>query len=204
MQMTATSAPTAGFADPVQQSQTAFRALLDAMARPGRMTLIDSAVGHPDGVVPALAAAALTLCDLDTPVWLGPGLDTEAMRGWLRFHTGAPLVSAPEKADFALLDAAAGLPALGMFHHGSDAAPEGGATLLVQTGALDGAAAMTWRGPGIRDASTMPLCGLPEDFWHSRAALSAAFPRGIDLYLCAGSALIGLPRSTAISFTAEA
>jgi len=196
--------PAAGFADPVPQSQLAFRALLDAMARPGRLTCIPGGTGHPAGMAPALAAAALTLCDLDTPVWLGPGCDGDAVRNWLRFHTGAPLVADAAAADFVLIDAAAGLPAPDIFSLGSDAAPERGATLLIQTATLQGAAAMIWRGPGIRDAVAMPDCGLADRFWRVRAALSGAFPRGFDLYLFAGSDLIGLPRSTSISFATEA
>lgn len=198
------TAPAPGFADAVQQSQLAFRALLDAMARPGRIAALPGDIGHPAGMAPALAAAALTLCDLDTPVWLGPGFDADAVRGWLRFHTGAPLAAVADAADFALLDAAAGLPALDMFSLGSDAAPDRGATLLVQVGTLAGATAMTWRGPGIKDAVAMPDCGLPMAFWRARAALSVEFPRGLDLYFCAGSSVIGLPRSTAISFATEA
>lgn len=199
-----TSAPAAGFADAVQQSQLAFRALLDAMARPGRVAAIAGEIGRPAGMAPALAAAALTLCDLDTPVWLGPGLDTDDVRGWLRFHTGAPLVADASLADFALIDAAAGLPALERFSLGTDMAPERGATLLLQVATLTGDAAMTWRGPGIKDSMAMPRCGLPMDLWRARAALSGEFPRGLDLYLCAGHDVIGLPRSTAITLATEA
>jgi alpha-D-ribose 1-methylphosphonate 5-triphosphate synthase subunit PhnH len=197
------TAPAAGFADAVQQSQVAFRALLDAMSRPGRIAAIPGGIGHSAGMAPALAAAALTLCDLDTPVWLGPGFDNDTVRGWLRFHTGAPLAADAAAADFALIDAAAGLPALDRFSLGTDMAPERGATLLIQAASLTGDAAMTWRGPGIRDAVAMSLCGLPMDFWRVRAALSAEFPRGLDIYVCAGDGVIGLPRSTAITFPTE-
>src|SRR3546814_5983453 len=96
----------------------------------------------------------------------------------LRFHTGAPRAASAAAADFALLDAAAGLPALDVFSLGSDAAPDRGATLLVQMATLAGETAMTWRGPGIKDAVTMPFCGLPAEVWRARAVLSAEFPRG--------------------------
>src|SRR3546814_9978851 len=46
---------------------------------------------------------------------------------------------------------------------GSDAAPDRGATLLVQIATLAGETAMTWRGPGIKDAVTMPFCGRSEE-----------------------------------------
>lgn len=196
MQMTT---PATGFDNPVQQSQQAFRALLDAMARPGRLTTVETEAGHPEGLAPALAAALLTLADLDTPVWLGPGFDSEAVKTWLRFHSGAPLAVKSGQAAFVLLDAAQ-MPALDSFFFGTDETPERGATLLIQVPALTGASAMTWRGPGIRESVAMPLCGLDKDVWRQRAALSIEFPRGLDLYLGCGRDLIGLPRSTAISF----
>lgn len=192
--------PAAGFHDPVQQSQQAFRILLDAMARPGRVMDQAFDCGHPEGLSPVLAAGLLTLADLDTPVWLGAGFDTPAMRDWLRFHTGAPLAAKPDQAALALLDAAA-MPTLENFSLGSDEAPERGATLLVQVPSLDGAAAMTWRGPGIKDSVAMPLCGLDAALWRQRAQLSAVFPRGLDIYLGCGRQVIGLPRSTIVSLT---
>lgn len=191
--------PAAGFDDPVQQSQQAFRALLDAMARPGRVTTVESETGHPEGLAPALAATLLTLADLDTPVWFGPGFDNEAVKTWLRFHSGAPLATKSDQAAFALLDATQ-MPALESFSFGTDESPERGATLLVQVSGLTGPAAMTWRGPGIRDSIAMPYCGLDQTLWRQRAALSTEFPRGLDLYLGCGRDLVALPRSTAISF----
>jgi alpha-D-ribose 1-methylphosphonate 5-triphosphate synthase subunit PhnH len=197
--MNAMMQPAPGFHDPVQQSQQAFRALLDAMARPGRIVTVDCEAGHPEGLGPALAAALLTLADLDTPVWLGPGYDTEAMKTWLRFHSGAPLTAKADQAAFALLDGAQ-MPALESFSLGTDEAPERGATLLVQVPALTGAAAMTWRGPGIKDGVAVPACGLDQAVWRQRAALGIEFPRGVDLFFGCGRDLIGLPRSTVIAF----
>lgn len=199
MTVTIQTAPAAGFDDPVQQSQQAFRALLDAMARPGRVTTVETEAGHPGGLSPALAAALLTLADLDTPVWLGPGFDTDDVKTWLRFHSGAPLAVKSDQAAFALLDAAQ-MPALESFAFGTDDSPEHGATLLIQVPGLTGANAMSWRGPGIKDSIAMSFCGLDTAVWRQRAALSIEFPRGVDLYLGCGRELVALPRSTAISF----
>jgi alpha-D-ribose 1-methylphosphonate 5-triphosphate synthase subunit PhnH len=200
--MTATlqsqAAPAAGFTDPVHQSQQAFRVLLDAMARPGRILSLGQEPGHPAGLAPALAAALLTLCDLDTPVWLGPGFNTAPVRDWLRFHTGAPLAPAPGQAAIVLLSSEQEIM-LDDFSFGTDEAPERGATLLIQVSALSGTTAMTWRGPGIKDAQPMPFCGLPAVFWRQRAMLGSAFPRGLDIYLSSGSDITALPRSTAIT-----
>lgn len=193
-----TAAPAAGFTDPVQQSQQAFRLLLDAMSRPGRIVSLAQQLGHPAGLAPALAAAVLTLCDLDTPVWLGPGFNTAPVRDWLRFHTGAPLAATPDQAAVALLSSEQDIT-LDDFSFGTDEAPERGATLLIQVPALNGTAAMTWRGPGIKDAQPMPFCGLSATFWRQRTMLGSAFPRGLDIYLSSGGDIAGLPRSTAIT-----
>lgn len=200
LQMSAAQTPlAAGFDDPVQQSQQAFRALLDAMARPGRVVQVPTGAGHPDGLSPALAAAVLTLADLDTPVWLGPGFDGDAMKTWLRFHSGAPLATQPDQAVFALLDGRQ-MPALDSFAFGTDEAPDRGATLFIQVPSLTGAHGMIWRGPGIKDSVAVPFCGLDQAIWRRRAALSIEFPRGLDLYLGCGQDVLALPRSTAITF----
>ncbi len=187
--------PAAGFDDPVQQSQQAFRALLEAMSHPGRVVPMPVKPGHPAGLAPVLAAALLALCDLDTPVWIGPGFDAVLVSTWLRFHTGAPLVQEPAQAAIALLHADQ-LPPLHSFDWGSDAAPERGASLLIQVADFAGAPMLQGRGPGIRTAITVPNCGLGRDFWQQRAAMATAFPRGVDLYLGCDGELIGLPRST--------
>ena len=70
-----------GFADPVHDSQQTFRALLDALAQPG-LYQTTVAVAPPAGLTPSCAAAALTLLDLETTVWLQPGLP-QAVPDWL-------------------------------------------------------------------------------------------------------------------------
>lgn len=193
------AAPPAGFSDPVQQSQQAFRAMLDAMARPGLSVDMTADYGHPPGLAPSLAAILLTLCDLDTPVLLGAAFTDAGVADWLRFHTGAPLVAKPQNAAVALLDGGE-MPPLNAFSLGTDEAPEKGATLLMQVGTLEGPAAVEWRGPGIKTMQVMPSFGLPDAFWRQRQKLGQAFPRGVDLCFGCGPRLIALPRSTAISF----
>ena len=78
----------AGFADPVRDAQRCFRAVLDAMARPGRIAHV-SGVTPPSPLDVATAAVALTLVDHETKLWLDPAAG--AAREWLRFHCGAPL-----------------------------------------------------------------------------------------------------------------
>lgn len=190
--------PQPGFAEPVAQSQEAFRAVLQAFSRPGVPVVCAPLVAALHGLDAAVAAALLALTDLDTPVWVGPGLDA-GVADWLRFHTGAPLAADPATATFALVQAEGPWPSLDSFALGSDEAPEIGATLLVQGGRLDRTTAMQWQGPGIREAVETGALGLPATVWRQRRALEGLFPRGIDLLIGCGSQLVGCPRSTRIS-----
>lgn len=191
-----------GFAEPVLAAQTAFRAVMDALANPGTIRTLGVAPGSPDGLPVGLAAVALTLCDHDSPLWLDPGLaERDGIDAWLRFHTGAPLVTDPVAADFALVADAAALPPLDRFALGSDQYPDRSTTIVLAVSALSGGDALTFKGPGIRDAVTLAPQGLPSGFarqWRDNRAL---FPRGVDLLLVCGSDIIGLPRTSRLMET---
>jgi len=185
----------AGFADPVLDSQQAFRACLDALAHPGRV--VDLGPGLPS--VPGLHAAAgallLALLDQDTSLWLSPSLAGGPVAASLRFHTGCLLAGAPGEADFALIGGPAELPPLDCFGAGSDEYPERSATLLVQVAAFQPGG---WRlaGPGIRGEARLSIAGLAADFPGQWERNCARFPRGVDLFLASGERLCGLPRTT--------
>ena len=82
-----------GFATPAIQSAQAFRVALDVMARPGMIRTLDGRHA-PAPLSVAAATLLLTLSDRTTPVHLAASFDTTAVRDWLTFHTGAPLVDA--------------------------------------------------------------------------------------------------------------
>ena len=111
----------AGFADPVHDAQTAFRAVLNALSRPGRRV----AMGQPVdslAIGPAMAHVLLALTDDDTAVWWQQ--DDCAGAHWLRFHTGARQAATPADAAFAVLDSATDMPPLAAFAASSVEAPE--------------------------------------------------------------------------------
>jgi alpha-D-ribose 1-methylphosphonate 5-triphosphate synthase subunit PhnH len=181
---------TPGFADPVLGAQAAFRAVLEATSRPGRVQRI-AGLAPPAPLAPAAAAALLALADPATPVWTDAG---EEARAWLAFHAGCPFAAAPEHAAFVLATAAP--PPLARLQAGSEEEPERGATLILQLAGL--AEGRGWRltGPGIEREHRLAAEGIPPGFAAERAALAPLFPRGVDVLLCAGEALAALPRTT--------
>lgn len=180
-----------GFANPVADAQSCFRAVLDAMARPGRIQAV-TGVSAPSPLCDAAASVLLTLADHETPLWLECA--AEPARPWIGFHTGAPIVP----ADRALFAMAFSLPDLLGFPNGTDEMPETAATVILQVSSLTTGSRFVLAGPGLREPTMLTVAGLPPDFaaiWQRNHAL---FPRGIDLILCAGEHLIALPRSVSI------
>lgn len=191
---------TAGFADPARDSQRCFRAVLEAMSRPGRVQRLEPALlaEPPRPLGRAAAAVLLTLVDPDTPVWLDP--DAAAAAPWLAFHAGCPWAARPEEAAF-VLGFGAAPPALAALAPGTEEAPQEGATLVLMVATLaegPGAGAWQLRGPGIETEHHLRVTGLAPGFAASWAANHARFPRGVDVILCAGDALAALPRSVRI------
>jgi alpha-D-ribose 1-methylphosphonate 5-triphosphate synthase subunit PhnH len=188
-----------GFADPVFGAQGSFRALMDALANPGLAQALPGAE-HPAGLAAELAAVALTVCDHDSDVWLDPALANDAaVVAWLRFQTGAPLVTDPAEAQFALVGDAGLLPALSRFALGSDEYPDRSTTIALVVPAFEGGPVLTLRGPGIKETRRIAPVGLPYSFLGQWADNRALFPRGVDVLLLGGGQVIGLPRTTRIS-----
>ncbi len=181
-----------GFADPVLDSQACFRAVLDAMSRPGTIHTVTSPASPPPPLDRATAAALLTLVDIDTPLWLDDG--AEAAAEWIAFHCGAPR-AAIDAAAFGV--ALAPVPLAGLTA-GSDDGPEDGATLILQLPALGHGRTFVLDGPGLAAPTRFSAVGLPPGFVAEWAANHARFPRGVDLILCAGDRLAAFPRTLRI------
>jgi len=126
-----------GFADLVKDSQSVFRTVMDALSRPGLKQPIHVDAAPPAPLTPEVAAIALTLTDHDSPVWLDETLaGSKAVVAWLKFHTGAPIVSDPRQADFALVTGWGRLPRLDAFAIGTDEYPDRSTTVVL---AVEGA-----------------------------------------------------------------
>ncbi len=189
-----------GFTDPVHAAQRAFRAVLDALARPGTLQAVGVDLAPPAPLTPELAAVTLALADADAPLWLdAPLAGSEAVAAYLRFHTGAPLVAEPRAAAFALIADPAACPPFAHFAQGDPAYPDRSATLVLAVDQLASEGGLVLAGPGVRGTARLRAGPLPADFAARCAENHAGFPLGVDLLLVAPACVAGLPRSTRVT-----
>jgi alpha-D-ribose 1-methylphosphonate 5-triphosphate synthase subunit PhnH len=206
-----------GFADPVHDAQQCFRAVLEALSRPGKpasLGVLPPSASLQDAMpatcLSGLIAIALTLCDADTPVWLDSRLDTPAMRQHLRFHCGCPVVSDPGLADFAFIGDAKAMPRFACFSSGDPGCPDRSATLIIAAGLAMMAPDCLVSGPGVSRAlhpRGLPFgpAGLPAWFWDDWAMNRAGYPAGVDVLFVDSRRsdghcvrIAGLPRTASV------
>ena len=198
-----------GFTQPVHAAQQAFRALLEATSRPGRIQTLPEPVLagiEPPALARGMTALLLTLLDAETSLWIDPALAGADGLNYLRFHTGVRTLAEAGEAAFVVCSAERVSPAIwSALNAGSDEVPQSGATLIVEVPSLQQqatAAASTClrlEGPGIESSQTLAVGGLPAAFWQARAALEGEYPRGIELILCCGDTLAAIPRTTRVT-----
>ena len=187
----------AGFADKVRSAQSTFRAVMEAMARPGSVQRVVAAVGTPAPIMRGTAAIALTLFDHDTPIWLDAKMsETSEVAKWLKFHTSAPVVADSSISSFALIGDAGALPDLSHFALGTNEYPDRSTTLVLQIKDLTRGEVYELRGPGIDGSAVLQAIIEPKNLFERLAVNGSLFPRGIDVVLVADDAIVAIPRTT--------
>jgi alpha-D-ribose 1-methylphosphonate 5-triphosphate synthase subunit PhnH len=184
MQETALSG---GFAKAPQQSARAFRAAMNAMARPGAIEQVQGAQ-PPAPMSVATGVLALTLLDGETPVYLAGAYDCPAVRDWITFHTGAPF-SGREFCAFAIGEWEDLMPLAG-YPVGTSEYPDRSATLIVEMSSLMAKGAAL-RGPGIQSVAHLNVPDVP-----ALQSNAKQFPLGLDFFFTCNDLLAALPRST--------
>lgn len=186
----------AGFADPALGAQAAFRCLLEAIAHPGRIVRAPDGLPRPPApLLPPAYAAALTLLDFETPLWVDPCLATPSVIDSLRLQSGCPLAP-PVEARFALL-AGHGEP-LAAFDQGTPEYPDRSATLIWQVDQISNDRGVRLTGPGIEMGTLLQVEGLPPDFWRLWGMNHSQFPLGVDVVFVTTDQIAALPRSTEV------
>jgi alpha-D-ribose 1-methylphosphonate 5-triphosphate synthase subunit PhnH len=189
------AAPAAGFVDPVFDSQRVFRTILDCVARPGRLTPLNSSVGAPAPLLATTAEILLAMADFETSIWLDDRLArTVEVAAFLRFHTGARLVNDPAQATFAVISDVASMPALKTFGQGTPDYPDRSTTLLIQVERLE-SSGHAFEGAGINGRIAFAAEPAPPDFFNQLGENRAAFPCGVDLIFVTLATVAALPRS---------
>jgi len=197
--MPSQSAIEPAFRDAVREAQTVFRLAMRALASPGQVVALDTPLVPPAPLFAPAAALLLTLCDFETPVWLDPELASRAeVAAFVRFHTGARLVTWPADAAFAVIADVARMPAVGAFAQGTPDYPDRSATLILQVETLS-PAGWSLEGPGIRGTTGFSAAPLPVDFAAQMRANRTAFPCGVDILFATRTSLAALPRSTRVT-----
>ncbi|CAI1533246.1 MAG: phosphonate C-P lyase system protein PhnH [Serratia proteamaculans] len=183
-----------GFAQPIEQSQQAFRLILKALSEPGHIvTLPDSPIWG--ALNAASTSALLTLADQETPIQLCLALESEQVLTNIRFHSGAPLANNAEEVCFALFDAQLQAADLQALPHGSEISPEFSTTVMIQLDSLDQGSALRLTGPGIEQQRVISP-SLPPVLLDYLINRPQRFPLGLDFLLTCGERLLALPRTT--------
>lgn len=186
-----------GFADPVRGAQSVFRAVMDAMARPGSIHEVADLCTPPAPLTASAAAIISTLADAETPVWLDPPLaHSEAVRDWIVFHTGAAVTTHQDEAGFALVAAPQGLAALNGFSLGTQEYPDRSTTLILQVSDMAAGETLVLEGPGVKVTTSIAPAPMPPHFAAQWRDNRAGFPRGVDLILAGPGCVAALPRTT--------
>lgn len=186
-----------GFKDAAHDAQRVFRVLMDALARPTTVQPLALDLAPPAPLTPELASIALALADGDAPLWLDETLAAEpAVAQWLRFHTGAAVVTDPADAAFALVRDPRKVPPLDAFALGTEEFPDRSTTIVLVVDSLEGGTRLRVEGPGLPGPGTLSPTPLPDGFTETLRDNRALFPRGVDFLFAAPGALAALPRSS--------
>ncbi|WP_214366873.1 phosphonate C-P lyase system protein PhnH [Pseudonocardia sp. H11422] len=174
-------------------AQQVFRAVLDALARPGTPARLPEA---GLALAPAALLPALALADLGTGVCVLDGAGDDRWAGLLTTATSAPAVPLTDARLVVALRPVV-LGELRALRPGSPTAPENAAVATLAVPSLDSGPELLLAGPGTRPGTRIAPGGLPAGWRDARAA--TAFPAGADLLLVEPDGrLVGLPRSTRV------
>lgn len=175
------------------EEHVAFRALLQAMARPGSIHVLAPEAHGRDGALEMLVRAVL---DSETSLCAMRAQEDELVARLAR-ASGCALVGLGQ-ASWIVIGGGSAAECLPMVRMGSPDWPDESATLvyLVENLGEDGGD-VTWTGPGILDKRTPRVDGVVPGEWARLRATNASYPIGLDcFFLDRAGRVMALPRST--------
>lgn len=190
--------------DEVFDAQTHFRLLMDSMARPGKLNVLNGVVIEP----PALLNRASTLIGLallNGDVSYYAAENAAAIADYFVTNTASRPATAGE-ADFLFLPGQHQSEALADAKIGTLSYPETNAFVVIDVDAIStepdpAALALTLRGPGVKGEKTVFVRGLNPDLLLTIREKNAEYPLGLDAILTdASDRILCIPRSNQFSF----
>jgi alpha-D-ribose 1-methylphosphonate 5-triphosphate synthase subunit PhnH len=194
--------------DDVFDSQAVFRALLDALSRPGA-TAVLPALDYPRAPAgfcrPALSVLK-TLCDHRVSFSIGSSVRTPE---WVRYMEVnlATRHESVEKAAYVLFDGRTYDHDFLRMNRGLPEFPEAGATALLcvdwlAEGRVESGSPslhLGLSGPGVHGRALLTAGGLDSRYQEARASANRFYPMGIDVFLVdPDGRLAGIPRTTVV------
>lgn len=175
--------------DPVADTQQTFRAMVDAMSRPGTIHTV------PAG--PADHAVVITLVDNEVTFHTADESLSSALAAANRL-TAAPI----DEADIIHLGNQRAV-SLDDANQGTLKEPSDGATVIYRVEAIHETARsddtnIKVCGPGVPDRRVIGVDGIPSDVLRTIADVNTAFPRGLDVVIAAEETVTAIPRSTTL------
>lgn len=174
--------------DPVHDTRDTFRALCDAMSRPGTV--------QRTPITPADHAVAATLIDHEVSTYTDDDHLREGLSSQGRFDEAEP-----GEADIVHTH---GVPSwdVGELARGSLVEPSEGATAVYRVESLStdsegGLTMISLSGPGVPDTRTVSV-GLPAEELDAIAAAGSTYPRGVDVLFTAADQIVAIPRSVSM------
>ena len=174
----------------IEQGHAAFRAVLQAMSRPGTIVALPEGEAEP--------AMRLLTCLMDNETCFTVLGDPDLAAGLARQTGGRPVALA--EADFIIAAHGVTGSCLAGCRRGSLEYPHTGATVVYLVRCLGGPGmAIGLAGPGIREREVLVVDGLGSGEPAILAAINRDFPLGVDaILLDREGRLACIPRSTTI------
>jgi alpha-D-ribose 1-methylphosphonate 5-triphosphate synthase subunit PhnH len=167
--------------------QQNYRALLEAMSRPGKVKAILQETKDQ-----AYTAILATLLDAEVSLADPDGLLDEETWPMLQASNAKP-----QEADYILCNG--GKPPYFQPKLGSLPSPEESATIIIKVDSLsEGEMSLLLSGPGVDGTTRCSITGLDPDWICKREGWVAAFPLGVDLLLVDDTSVLALPRTTRV------
>lgn len=191
--------------DEVFDAQQHFRLIMDSMARPGKLNVLNGvAIDPPTSLNRASALIGLALLNADVTYYAAGNPD--AVASYFVTNVASQLAGA-EKADFLFLPGQSASDALEQAKIGTLSYPETNAFVVIDVAAISDepqldSIALTLRGPGVNGERRVFVQGLNPDLLLTIRERNAEYPLGLDTILTdANDQILCIPRSNQFVFT---